>query len=680
MEESGIDSISSSYDSQSSMGSADYSAMLDYLAGVDPEDELPPELASLVKNFVSRNDMAGMDMEETEQWASPSVAKKKGSNRSTPKSGGKEPRPKGGWRSKLNSSPGVASPSPNRASRQGTPETPQNRQGSANSTPMSWGKKESRGPSRLLRFSPVALPQLRQKYDLPFVAAVDPISKLVDDDALIVMPHDKAMNEAFAATDHQHIAVEIVVVSDSQTEDATQIDRNAGVERISIEHHFPSSHLPSGESFSDHLMDVTVDPSAVDEENSEEDSLGDDEIDDEEESAEFDDDEDDNDIDADDNDIDADEFEGSSDLEASPEVYISSDDQDIDSGSSGSFDSDDMDDFDDMESSDDEAGSEDGEEINISPNLNSELPVIPTDRNALARRGMVTPGGLQLKHDTRPRRTKYSRQQAPSANAEFPSKKKLSKVEKKKQKKRDRDEKPLELHELHTWNELIRDFIEHSPHGTTMPFSPMGRLQRKQLHWLSEFYGLRSQSFGSGTRRMTHIFVTKKTILPDLTTSLVACKTISHGQHPFVISSADVELEAALMEQLKPKKNKTKQREPNRSARASKKAAGKSKSPLVRNSRISAGKEAKKAKRQQERQRRRSRMDYDSDEEDSHHGLDGSAKRLVGAGAAHIPESNIGHAMLRKLGWNSGGLGKEQQGISHPIEAVIKSGRKGLGS
>jgi hypothetical protein len=729
------DSFSSSLDSLSSIGSAEYSVMLDYLANADSDDEMSKDVTGFLRSIGFKSDGGGMNMQDVEEWGMTEPAKKRASTRSTPKSGGKEVRPKGGWKTKSPKTPDVISTSPHRASRSGTPATPHSRQGSSSSTPISFGKKDKRGRFGA-RFSPLAIGQLRQRYDLPFVAAVDPISKLVDDDALIVMPHDKAMAQAFAATDHQHIAVEIVVQNvpefteqaiaqssknqrkskKSQNSKNAENAENAKKSQILVVSPVPASSTSSpGPVFLSSPASMICDEPIVSvvlvgqdmdvsdmtqvETNlsGEEDSLENEESDEFEESNEADmDDYDDEEGVDEEEDAEMDDGslnEGSSDLEGSPDLeglgFSSDDDSDTDFGSGSSFEDSLDDEF--LEDAGSETDSDDSgdEEDVISPNTNRDpMMIVPSDRDSLARRGMVTAGGVQLKHDTRRRKRVSAHSRNQPEVGEFASQKKLSKAEKKKQKKKSRDERPLELHELHTWNGLIRDFIQNTPYGTTMPFSPMGRFQRKQLHWLSEFYGLRSQSYGSGTRRMTHVFVTKRTMLPDLNASLVACKAILESRHPFTLSSAEMEVEITEIQKPKPHQSKKRsvtpksqpKRETPRSARAAKKVSSKHHSPLLKTSRSSSSKEAKKAKKRN--QPRRSRMDYDSADEEaaSHHGLDASAKRLVGSGAAHIPASNVGHAMLRKLGWSSGGLGKEQQGIAHPIEAVIKAGRGGLGS
>ena len=44
-----------------------------------------------------------------------------------------------------------------------------------------------------------------------------------------------------------------------------------------------------------------------------------------------------------------------------------------------------------------------------------------------------------------------------------------------------------------------------------------------------------------------------------------------------------------------------------------------------------------------------------------------------------LPSSNVGNALLRKMGWVGGGIGKDGTGIAEPIKAYKVIGRKGLG-
>ncbi|KAI8866562.1 G-patch-domain-containing protein [Ramicandelaber brevisporus] len=54
---------------------------------------------------------------------------------------------------------------------------------------------------------------------------------------------------------------------------------------------------------------------------------------------------------------------------------------------------------------------------------------------------------------------------------------------------------------------------------------------------------------------------------------------------------------------------------------------------------------------------------------------------VVGQHVAPIGSTNIGHQLLAKMGWSSGqALGSTGDGITAPIEAMVRSKREGLGS
>ncbi|ORX67038.1 G-patch-domain-containing protein, partial [Linderina pennispora] len=66
-------------------------------------------------------------------------------------------------------------------------------------------------------------------------------------------------------------------------------------------------------------------------------------------------------------------------------------------------------------------------------------------------------------------------------------------------------------------------------------------------------------------------------------------------------------------------------------------------------------------------------------------GKSGSAtptkKKLVGEGAPVVGESNIGHQMLKQMGWAPGqGLGAGEEGRATPVDVMIRTGRQGLGA
>lgn len=700
------DSLSGSFPSQGSMNSEELATMLDYLANVEGGDHSVDPVARGSMKFGAE----GMDMEVTENW-------EQTANDRTPKPR-KIPRPKGGWKNyelrtgnpapvpySSKSGPRTPNSRPNTPkSRSDTPKsrnsrqsTPQSRQAytpqavidaSASSTPTSWGKKDSKRKGRE-RASPLPLDLLRARYsNVSFVVAVDPMSKLVDDDALIIVPHSEVTT------------AEILEASTADAADAELVS-SAALE-------VPSTTIIE--------ISVTTDPEVsvavgmeISEEDSEEAYLEDDEDEEDEEAGE------DEDEESSGDDI-YDDIEFIERLEAQGAFDINYDDEEDEE--SGEYEEDDVDsdledeenddenDLEDDEEEESEEEDEEDEEEDSEGEIRMDISEAPVARPSRAAQNPqseilnlekdlgISRAGMQMKHDSRrdlklkAKKNKKSRENSDTGTGEFMSSKKLTKAEKKKQKKKDRDFISLEMHELKTWNELIRDFIERSPFGTAMHFSPMGRYQRKQLHWLSEFYGLRSQSFGSGIRH-TCVYITKKTVVPDLALSLAALKAIHNGNHPFEVSSDVLQLEAEFLDAETHRKRRGRdspavhELSPSpRHAKKKGKGAAKSRSPLVRGGSKKGGKNPKS---KQGNRNMRSHADEDDEEDFSALlGLDfaelATRKRVVGAGAAHIPESNVGHAMLKKLGWESGGLGKDEQGISQPIAAVIKAGRGGLGS
>lgn len=668
------DDASSDSDSESfgSMGSEELAMILDYAANLEDKEEDISVLEAFLA--ASSKGVEGMDMDETDKWTQSANDKVFVPRKPKPK------RMKGGYIiEEGQTSPATFTPksrkgkAPSRGgSRRGTPQS----QKSASSTPASSGKKEKRvrgGP----KASPVPIQHLRQRYakNVSFVVAVDPMSKLMDDDSLIILPHSQVTRkEVLEAASIDTVVSEMeaagvavvdvseasILVTDSNAMDITVDDEDSLEE---------SAESAESDENSDENSD---DPNADDIEDSEEFE----ESEEIEDDFDFDDEEDD--------DLNEDEEELLAQLEEAG--VFDSDSEDVISDDEGAS-SDDLSSDEDSDD-DDEIDEDTVETVVITASMHTpghehsdsnQMDVLTMEKDLGFSRS-----GLQMKHDSRSRSSKKPDRRAPPTEpGEFLSKKKLSKAERKKQKKRNRDDIPLEYRELETWNELIRDFIEHAPLGTPMPFSPMGRYQRKQLHWLSEFYGLRSQSFGSGTRRMTSVFATKRTFLHEFSLSLAAIKAIHQGNHPFMVSSEQLEQDAERFERdaLSTPKRRVRESPSSKSSNKKKTHTNKSRSPLVKGG---GGGSAKKNKSRSRPTRRSRADDGGSDSEDSHLGLDFSVKittaRVVGAGASHIPQSNLGHMMLRRLGWDNTGLGKDEQGIAQPIAAVIKSGRGGLGS
>lgn len=653
------DDLSSSVDSRGSLNSEEYALVKDYVANLDQDEE-----TDLLASFVKRGSkgVEGMDMDDTEAWVQTPNDLPPPPKRKRPKrmKGGKE------WPDSAQASPAPATPKSRGSTSRNS--TPHSRNSSTQSTPSSRGKKERRG---YVRASPVPIQQLRQHYSksVSFVVAVDPISKLMDDDSLIIVPHAQVTTHAAleaATIDHVVSEIAAAVLSDAALDPTIEPSDLPALLTSEMELSEPISSSDDEDEDEDSLSDSAEGEAGEFEESEEiEDSEENEEFEDNEESEEFDEDM-----------LDEDDLELLEQLEAAG-VFDSHSDEDEES-SEGDMD---VDSEEVSSSESDEEAEDSGRPTVITRAIHTPGQRATNDEKMdvlnLEKDLGISRAGVQMKHDSRRAIQKKHSRADPSEVGEFASSKKVSKADRKKQKKKNRDDVALEYRELETWNELIRDFIEHAPMGAPMPFSPMGRYQRKQLHWLSEFYGLRSQSFGSGTRRMTSVFVTKRTILHDFSFSLAAIKAIHQGNHPFLISTAELEQDAARLEAEAFSPSKRRPREAPASKHSKKKnLAKKTRSPLIKLPRNVDTRS---------RPTRRSRMDYDDEDSgDEHHGLEGVIKvksiRVVGAGASHIPESNLGHMMLRRLGWANTGLGKDEQGIAQPIAAFIKSGRGGLGS
>ena len=53
---------------------------------------------------------------------------------------------------------------------------------------------------------------------------------------------------------------------------------------------------------------------------------------------------------------------------------------------------------------------------------------------------------------------------------------------------------------------------------------------------------------------------------------------------------------------------------------------------------------------------------------------------MVGGSSEPIPETNIGNKILQSMGWTPGsGLGPHGTGITSPVLAVKRNGRRGVG-
>ncbi|ORZ26091.1 hypothetical protein BCR42DRAFT_19537 [Absidia repens] len=177
----------------------------------------------------------------------------------------------------------------------------------------------------------------------------------------------------------------------------------------------------------------------------------------------------------------------------------------------------------------------------------------------------------------------------------------------------------------------IQEFI-NDDQLDSYQFAPMSRNCRKQLHLLATAYRLKSKSVGSGKSRAPIITKTDKTSIPK-----------NRRQLDRFIAQAQNNMEA--------QDNILRKHRLDSVASSTK---GKSKKSINSGKKSQAG---------------------GGDLGVSTHGS------IVALNAAPITGSNVGHRMLAAMGWKEGsGLGSNQEGITDPIEAVIRGKRRGLGT
>ncbi|SAM04673.1 hypothetical protein [Absidia glauca] len=197
----------------------------------------------------------------------------------------------------------------------------------------------------------------------------------------------------------------------------------------------------------------------------------------------------------------------------------------------------------------------------------------------------------------------------------------------------------------------IRDFI-NDDQLTSYQFAPMAKHSRKQLHLLATSYNLKSKSIGTGKTRYDVPSAPIDSGIVKLT-FFVSCNrtpVITKTDRTFI---------------------PTDRRYIDRFIRQSQTTVATESSTLRKHRMTDPTTKGKK-------------------------GADGSSKKKGGGGgdlgpsthgtvvasdAAPITDSNLGHRMLAAMGWKAGsGLGSNQEGITDPIEAVIRGKRRGLGT
>ncbi|KAG0022728.1 hypothetical protein BGZ81_008393 [Podila clonocystis] len=175
------------------------------------------------------------------------------------------------------------------------------------------------------------------------------------------------------------------------------------------------------------------------------------------------------------------------------------------------------------------------------------------------------------------------------------------------------------LETLSELNKAIEDFIrDNEPRQLQLP--PMPKALRRKVHLLAENYNLRSQSLGSGKKRSPMLAKTHQTRIPPNPVNI----------HK-LLNQSEQELKKISIQR-----------------RMDKQGGGRGRGPR-------GGRDSNSGSRPV-------------------HGM------VVGAEASAISIENKGHRMLAKMGWSPGvGLGASGEGITQPIEAIMRARRRGLG-
>ncbi|ORX46472.1 hypothetical protein DM01DRAFT_1339477 [Hesseltinella vesiculosa] len=198
--------------------------------------------------------------------------------------------------------------------------------------------------------------------------------------------------------------------------------------------------------------------------------------------------------------------------------------------------------------------------------------------------------------------------------------------------------------QLRKLDSRLVDFIRDED-ITSLHFAPMEKNTRRQLHLLATAYNLKSKSIGTGMTRSPVVTKTDRTFLPldrrYIERFIEEAQSTLNTQHR-ILRKHRMDSDRAFSPQGgHGKKHGKKEKHNNGNG-------------------IGNG----FGKRRQDQQ-----------PPTSLHGA------VVGSSAAPIDNSNLGHRMLAALGWSEGqGLGSQNEGITAPIEAVIRDKRRGLGT
>ncbi|KAF9083311.1 lariat debranching enzyme [Mortierella sp. AD031] len=189
-------------------------------------------------------------------------------------------------------------------------------------------------------------------------------------------------------------------------------------------------------------------------------------------------------------------------------------------------------------------------------------------------------------------------------------------------------------------NDHIKEFVNDRS-KVSLELPPLAKALRRRVHLLCEQYNLRSQSVGSGKNRFPVLLRTEKTRLPHVPVDLR--KFMNAGFGPRIQAEFD---------------NYGGNRRDRFNNRRGDRSAGNRRDGRRGNNDGNTSKNNKDLK-------------------DSARALTGT---VVGGTASEISTENVGHRMLAKMGWSPGiGLGASGDGITKPIEAVVRAKRRGLG-
>ncbi|KAF9929466.1 hypothetical protein FBU30_001539 [Linnemannia zychae] len=187
-------------------------------------------------------------------------------------------------------------------------------------------------------------------------------------------------------------------------------------------------------------------------------------------------------------------------------------------------------------------------------------------------------------------------------------------------------------------NHQIEDFVKDRT-TDSLQLAPMPKALRRKVHLLCNHYSLKSQSVGSGKRRFPILIKTDKTKMP-----------LNPVNINKLMNQSEKEL-AMLSAQFQSRKGGNNFNNGNNYGGKGGKKGG-SNGGFAKGKGRNGGGGPMAAP----------------------HGT------IVGASASALSSENIGHRMLSKMGWMPGvGLGASGDGITQPIEAVIRAKNRGLG-